>query len=654
MSEFDPIAYMESKGFKGKPSKGGAEFVFPCFFGCNQSVSTRPRDWRLYINTTDAWFHCFRCDSNGGSYLLRKHFGDLDDVPADERTFGSMRRREILEQATQRAHLALMNSDDHLLMLLDRGLSMEVIEQRRLGWVGARWSLTADLGASAEELEKTGLVNLNNGRDFFYNHLMIPYISLGTVVQLRGKCLAGNAAGRYMTGPNESVRLYNADDAFSADEVIVTEGEFDAMMLKQVLSTAKDDRVRRIAVVGLAGVNSIPEEFDRAMENVRRVYLGFDSDDTGKAAAVKYREKYGSRFRIVELPEPIKGKKCDWNEYLLPEPEDADEKWHEEHPHHGHGVGDVMNLIGDAGGRRVYSIGEISARWRTQRTLTGGITLGFDQLDRTIAPGLLPGQIFIILAKTGAGKTVFLANLAYHMRNRPVLWVSLEMTSVECYERLRRIYLFHYPTASDAEVDAAFAQMMICDENRLNEEDMADLIAEFELEKGCKPEVIYVDYLGYYARGVNGRSPYEKTSNAVMSLKGEAKKHNTIIVVPHQVSRQGKEGRPLAMEDARDSGVVEETGDFVMSLYRPGEAQEENNNKEPDGKVRSTLLKSRHGGKGKSFSFQFDLLTLAMVEANTPEATRAAKHTHDYWRGVTYEDLRRAQTRPVQTTMGEN
>jgi replicative DNA helicase len=45
-----------------------------------------------------------------------------------------------------------------------------------------------------------------------------------------------------------------------------------------------------------------------------------------------------------------------------------------------------------------------------------GLKTGYKALDDTILPGLLPGQVVIVLAKTGSGKTVFLCNLAYNMR----------------------------------------------------------------------------------------------------------------------------------------------------------------------------------------------------------------------------------------------
>jgi hypothetical protein len=69
---------------------------------------------------------------------------------------------------------------------------------------------------------------------------------------------------------------------------------------------------------------------------------------------------------------------------------------------------------------------------------------------------------------------------------------------------------------------------------------------------------------------------------------------------------------------------------------------------QPSGKVKCTVLKSRHGGKGKTFTFVMDLLTLAVVEDNTGGAKRATEHNYLAWRGHTWDDLRRQELAPRQ------
>lgn len=633
-ADFDPVSYLQGKGFQGKQGSTG-EWSFPCFMDCGEQPGSRKR--KLYVNTRTGMFWCHVCNAKGGTYVLQQHFGDVvapgTKDPISERAL-------ILEQATELGQAMLEQNDDLMLYLLnERGLTPEQVIERRLGYVGNRWSLVSGIKAKSEDLLESGLVyneGSRKGQDFFYDHLLIPYIENGRVVQMRGRALGGKATGRYMTGPGERVRLFNADVAERVDNLIVVEGEFDAIRLAQELAMSPRDDVRKnYGVVGLPGANAIPEDFDAIMSKVKRVFIALDADDVGRAAAVKIKDRLGARSRVVELP----GDDVDWSDLL-----NGGWTWR-----------DAMDAIGDAPGKRIFSVAEAGAAFRRSRHELGeGLQTGFTAFDALVKPGLVPGQLMVTLAKTGTGKTIWLCNLAHNMRDVPALFVSLEQTREEVYERFARIHRFHDPRASDRDIDAAYDKVAICDINRMGEEELGSLLEEYEVEKGERPQVVYVDYLGYFARGVRGNSPYEKTSNAVMALKAMAKAARVVMVAPHQVSRSAKVGQAIDIDDARDAGVVEETADFLLSIYRPEDAQiDTDGDKAPNGKLRMGVLKSRHGGKDRVLPLQMDLLTLAMVE-DIPGAAAtkaAAHHTYLYSRGYDYEQLRLEQTQPVQMGM---
>lgn len=648
--EFDPVAYLASKGLRGKPVSGGREVVYPCWADCQEPSDSRKQ--KLYVNAATGLWQCKVCGVQGGPYSLQKHFGD---EPRPDVTDDVFVRQRILDAATEVGEMMLANSDDIMLYLLrDRGLSAETIIERRLGFVAGGWSLVGNLpdGITREQLKSSGLVHRDGdraGKDFFYRHILIPITRHGHTIQIRGRAWGEHRGGKYLTGPGEPTRIFNADSLDGAEEVIITEGEFDAMVLWQHLQDSGDPRAKKIAVIGLSGTQAIPDEFLDALSDIKRIYIGFDADPDGKRSAEALKEKIGQRARIIDLPYE-NARKCDWTEFLLPA-DDSASTWKSDHPYAGHTWRDVMRLLSHASGRRVFSVAEAGDAFRTFRATNDGLKTGFIQLDFTIKPGILPGQVFVVLAKTGAGKTIWLCNLAYNMRAHRLLFFSLEMTREEIYDRLRRIYLFHHPQASDSEIDSAYEHVFICDENRIGEREFADLIAEFTVEVGDPPEVCFVDYLGYFARGAKGNSPYEKATNAVMQLKAVAKANRMVIVTPSQVNRVAKEGKPIDLDDARDSGAVEETADFLLALYRPDDrlaADGLANEQQPTGKVKLSVLKSRHGGKGREFALQMDLLTLAVVDDNTPKAKRAMDHNYLAWRGLDWDDLRRKETAPQQ------
>lgn len=277
--------------------------------GCNEPPNSRKR--KMYCNTAEGMYHCKVCGEKGGTYLLQKFFGDDPKVALLPGSDPAARRR-ILEQATNFGQEMLLARDDVLNYLIkDRGLSAETIVERKLGFIGGGWSLIASLAEEhkTEDLLGTGLVykeGLRKGEDFFYDHILIPYTTRGTVVQLRGK----KTGGRYMTGPGESVRLFNADSLDGAEDVLIVEGEFDCMVVEQALKMSPEDRVRRFGAVGLAGADALPTNFETYFTTAKRVYIALDPDDAGRKASVRIKELLGTKARIVELPRELP--KCDW------------------------------------------------------------------------------------------------------------------------------------------------------------------------------------------------------------------------------------------------------------------------------------------------------------------------------------------------------
>lgn len=653
---FDPVAYLATKGLHGKPVSGGREVVYPCWSDCNEPADSSKR--KLYVNAETGLWQCKVCTTEGGPFTMQKAFGDEPRAGTTDDVF--MRQR-ILDAATDIGIQMLMQADDVCLYLLnDRGLHEQTLIDRKLGFVTAGWSLVGSLpqDVTKEQIKSTGLVHRDGdraGKDFFWRHILIPIQRHGHTVQIRGRAWGESRGGKYMTGPGEPVRAFNVDSLEGAEEVIITEGEFDAMILAQTLAGAGTERARKMAVIGLPGTNALPDDLLDLLYGMKWVYVAFDSDEAGTAAAQTLKDKIGPRTRIVTLPHNGT-QKCDWTEYLLPaEPAFpsaiSSQSWQREHPYAGHDWRDVMKLLSSAAGKRIFSIAEAGDAWRAFRQDHSGLVTGFAQLDAAIKPGLLPGQVVIVLAKTGAGKTIFLCNLAYNMRGQRVLFITLENTREEIYERMRRIYLFHHPFSNDDQVETGLGNVFVCDENRIAERDLAALVAEYELETGERPDVVFVDYLGYFARGARGNSPYEKVGNAVMTLKAEAKGGRYVVISPAQVNRGAKEGRPIDLDDARDAGSVEETADFLMSLYRPDDglsAEGLINEQPPSGKVKATLLKSRHGNKGLDFPMRMDLLTLAIVDDNTPAAKLVQENNYLAHRGYDWDDLRRRQLAPVQ------
>jgi len=237
--------------------------------------------------------------------------------------------------------------------------------------------------------------------------------------------------------------------------------------------------------------------------------------------------------------------------------------------------------------------------------------------------------------------TVFLINTFYRMwrkePNRKVLFLSLEQTRSEWFDRARKIYRFYNLEATDRDALNFYdGKIMIVDKNRVTEEELFSSIEQFEYELGCKPDLVAIDYLGYWARSYKGE-PYERTSSAIMALKAIAKDLRVAILTPHQVSRGVKFGEEPEADAARDSGAVEETSDFLLSLWTPDQRKGRDIS-ERTGEFNMRISKSRHGGSGLVVHLQFAPLSLAILPIGDALVGRAKDEFAMALRRDTFEE----------------
>lgn len=635
MEDTDLAGYLTSKGLQFKRSNGGRELITNCLF-CGESKRTG----KLWLNT-DTWlWQCWVCGEKGGRKSLLRHFGDEDTLAYVDGADPNVRLR-VLAEAAELAHQMLIANDAKLEYLLGRGLDAETIMAAKLGYVPANVGISRMLPGdfSRRDLLNAGLIN-PSGNEFFSDSLVIPYFSHGHVVQLREK----KQDGKYRTMGGDTARLYNADSLRGARDVVITEGEFDALILAQTLLASRETELNSTAVVGLAGTNAWPDELEAYFAECHRVFIGFDPDEPGVKAAERLKRAVGVSARVVELPSH--GPKCDWSEYLV--------QRSDRHPHGGHGWQDVSDLLttADLAGKRMFTVGEAQRKWGQVQVETPGIKLGWPALDAIIRPGVKPGQVVIPLAKTGTGKTVWLSNVAHNTADRRVLFLSMELTAVELYEHLRRIHFFWDPTTN---ARSHLPHLRIGDQNRLAAGDLRQLVEDYAADVGDPPELIIVDYLQYFARGFRGASRYEKVSDATMEIKALAKECGAGIIIPSQVNREAKDGQPLDSDDARDSGVIEETADFVISLFRPDNAIDSHNADAVPvvtGAFNAQLLKSRHGGKGRLVTLRFSNMSLAIVDTLDRKAVnRVDQENMAYRRGIHYDDWFAERTKPQQAEL---
>lgn len=252
----------------------------------------------------------------------------------------------------------------------------------------------------------------------------------------------------------------------------------------------------------------------------------------------------------------------------------------------------------------------------------GGMTMTFDITMAEGGPHFIADNIVV----HNSGKTMFLINLMHRLtalnQDAKVLFLSLEQTEHEWFERARRIYRFYNPSKGDIDALRYWKERIwIVDENMLSPTKAREIVEQFALEVGQVPDLIVLDYLGYWARGFKGEA-YERTSAAVMALKALAKEFRVPVIAPHQLSRTSNPGEEPNASSLRESGVVLETADFAAFMWSPDQRHGRNAD-DLTGERLIRLSKSRHGGVGHLFRFRLAPLSLVLLQDHEPDVELA-------------------------------
>lgn len=204
------------------------------------------------------------------------------------------------------------------------------------------------------------------------------------------------------------------------------------------------------------------------------------------------------------------------------------------------------------------------------------IETGFGIIDRQIK-GLEQGTLFIIGARPSTGKTSFALNVANNQikRGRKTVFFSLEMSAGMIYDRMIANRLsMNYSDVSQRNLDGYAKDKIVKEITELKNNKLFSVIDDtYNVENICsqiielKPVLAVVDFIQIVSSLQNYRDLREKINYISAELKRVAKKTGCIVLVLSQVTRQGKDAP--TMSDLRESGALEQDGDYIIMLHRP-------------------------------------------------------------------------------------
>jgi replicative DNA helicase len=254
-----------------------------------------------------------------------------------------------------------------------------------------------------------------------------------------------------------------------------------------------------------------------------------------------------------------------------------------------------------------------------------GIPTGFNDLDR-LTGGLQKGDLVIVAARPGVGKTSLMLGLGQHaaMKHRQrVAIFSLEMSNEQLVQRfaasetgidsqrLRRGDLRddEWGALTRVSMQMADLPMFLDDTPSLTPLDLRVKSRRIYQEYGL--DLIIVDYLQL----MQGDSSSGRETNRVQeisyisrSLKQIARELKVPLIAGSQLSRlveQRSDKRPM-LSDLRESGSIEQDSDIVMFIYRD---ELYNTDTEFKNVAEISVAKNRNGPTGKANLFFDSKLT---------------------------------------------
>lgn len=240
----------------------------------------------------------------------------------------------------------------------------------------------------------------------------------------------------------------------------------------------------------------------------------------------------------------------------------------------------------------------------------GSVPLPYKDLTAHI-PGLRPGQLIVIGARPGVGKSVVSLDFARHSaleKKLPTLMISLEMSNAEIMNRLiaaeAKVGLGHltgHALDDDDRERIAHVQDRIFDAPLILDDQPICTVGHVRarlrgMARTDPCRLLIIDYLGLMA-APKAESREREVAELSRSLKLLAKEFSLPVIAAHQLNREStkrSDKRP-ALSDLRESGAVEQDADIVLLLHREDVHERESPRA---GQLDIAVEKNRNGPRG--------------------------------------------------------
>jgi archaellum biogenesis ATPase FlaH len=264
------------------------------------------------------------------------------------------------------------------------------------------------------------------------------------------------------------------------------------------------------------------------------------------------------------------------------------------------------------------------SRLESIKSSNGQVSTGWAAIDKKLFGGFNRGELNIFAGGSGAGKSLFLANLGvnWSLAGMNVLYLTLELseslvsmrvdsmiTDIPSRDVFKSIDDVEMKVRMIGKKSGAFQVKYMPSGKTPN--DVRSYIKELEIKTGRKVDVLLIDYLDLLMPNgakISAENLYIKDKYVSEELRNLAMELNCVFVTAAQLNRGAVE--EIEFDHSHISGGLSkiQTADNVFGIFTSRAMRER-------GRYQLQLMKTRNsGGVGQKIDLGFDVDTLRIID----------------------------------------
>jgi len=283
------------------------------------------------------------------------------------------------------------------------------------------------------------------------------------------------------------------------------------------------------------------------------------------------------------------------------------------------------------------------ARLEALRENKGQVSTGWKTVDEKLFGGLNKGEITIFAGQSGAGKSLFLQNLAVNwaMAGQNVVYLSLELSEKLCAMRIDAMHTNYETREVMRNIDDVHMKIRASQQksqgslrikqmpNGCTTNDIRAFIKEYEIHSGKKVSAILVDYLDLMSplsKKISAENLFVKDKYVTEELRNLAVELDMVTVSASQLNRGSYE--EIEFDPSHIAGGISKvnTADNVIGIFTSAAMKE-------GGRYQIQFMKTRSSsgvGSKVDLSFNNKSLRIMDLEEDADNAiTATSKNIYD-------------------------